>query len=166
MKLQLIKHRDILFRDLLRAIAIKNFAWSHSVESQLKWIVDNIDDSDIHVFLRDGDKDVAYMNLVETSFIVNDTEYLAYGVGNVCALEKGKGYGRELMQQVNQYLEQKLRAGLLFCRSALVPFYSQFGWEEVKRDVCEIDSLPKDVHVLTYLVLEKILTLSYSGKLF
>lgn len=29
MKLEVIKHRDILFRDLLRAIAMKSVGWPH-----------------------------------------------------------------------------------------------------------------------------------------
>ena len=42
MELIIIKHNDILFRDILRAIAVKNVAWRHPVESQLKWIIDNM----------------------------------------------------------------------------------------------------------------------------
>lgn len=166
MKLEIIKHRDILFRDLLRAIAVKSIAWSHPIESQVKWIIENIDEEDEHVFLKEGSIDLAYMNLVKISFTANDTDYMAYGIGNVCAAEKGKGYGRELMNRVNDYLKEKKCCGLLFCRDALVPFYKLYGWEEVKRNVCEEPVLIEGVHVMTYLAPEKIVNFIYQGKEF
>ena len=46
MNLEVIKHRDILFRDLLRAIAMKSVGWSYSLESQVRWIVDNMHDEE------------------------------------------------------------------------------------------------------------------------
>ena len=164
MKLEIIKHRDILFRDLLRAIAVKSVAWPHPLESQVRWIVDNIDDNDEHVFLKEGSQDLAYMNLVCISFTANDTDFMAYGIGNVCATEKGKGYGRELMNRVNDYLKEKRICGLLFCRDALVPFYKLYGWEEVTRDVCEEPVLADGVHVMTYLAPENIFNFKYKGK--
>ena len=166
MELEIITHRDILFKDLLRAIAVKSIAWPHPIESQVKWIIDNIDEEDEHVFLKEGSIDLAYMNLVKISFTANDTDYMAYGIGNVCAAEKGKGYGRELMNRVNDYLKEKKICGLLFCRDALVPFYKLYGWEEVKRDVCKEPVLAEGIHVMTYLALEKIVSFKYQGKTF
>lgn len=164
MELEIIKHKDILFRDLLRAIAVKSIAWPHPLESQVRWIVDNIDDNDEHVFLKEGSQDLAYMNLVSITFTANDTDYVSYGIGNVCAAEKGKGYGRELMNRVNDYLKEKRICGLLFCRDALVPFYKLYGWEEVKRDVCEEPVLTEGVHVMTFLAPERIVSFKYQGK--
>lgn len=166
MELEIIQHRNILFRDLLRAIAVKSVAWPHPLESQVKWIVDNIDDNDEHIFLKEGSQDLAYMNLVSIIFTVNNTDYIAYGIGNVCAAEKGKGYGRELMNRVNDYLKEKRCCGLLFCREALVPFYNRYGWEEVKREVCENPVLAEDVHVMTYLAPGRIVSFRYQGKEF
>lgn len=166
MKLEIIEHRDILFRDLLRAIAVKSIAWPHPLESQVRWIVDNIDDNDEHVFLKEGSHDLAYMNLVSITFTANNTDYMAYGIGNVCAAEKGKGYGRELMNRVNDYLKEKRVCGLLFCRDALVPFYKLYGWKEVNHDVCKEPVLDKGVHVMTYLAPEKIISIKYQGKAF
>ena len=166
MELEIIKHRDILFKDLLRAIAVKSIAWPHPIESQVKWIIENIDEEDEHVFLKEGSIDLAYMNLVKISFSANDTDYMAYGIGNVCAAEKGKGYGRELMNRVNDYLKEKKICGLLFCRDALVPFYKLYGWEEVKRDACKEPVLAEGIHVMTYLAPEKIVSFKYQGKTF
>lgn len=166
MELEVIKHRDILFKDVLRAIAVKTVAWPHPLESQVRWMLDNIDDNDEHIFLKDGSCDLAYMNLVPITFIVNNTEYMAYGIGNVCAMEKGKGYGNELMRQVNAYLEEKRFAGLLFCKPALVPFYNKHGWVDIARKICDVPTLTKDIHVMTYLIPDSANRLIYHGKLF
>lgn len=166
MELRIIKHKDILFKDILRVMTIKSIAWPYPIESQFKWIIDNIDDEDEHVFLMEGNKDLAYMNLARVSFTANDTDFMVYGIGNVCAAEKGKGYGRELMYRVNEYIKEKRNCGLLFCRDALVPFYKLYGWEEVNREVCEEPVLPEGVHVMTFLAPDKIVSFKYKGKAF
>lgn len=167
MELEIIKHRNIFFRDILRAIAVKSIVWPYSLESQMKWIVTHISDEDKHVFLKEGTKDLAYMNLVNTTFIVNkNTEYLAYGIGNVCSAVKGKGYGEELMRQIGSYIKAEHRCGLLFCKTALVPFYERYDWEVVEREACKAPVLEDDIHIMTYLTPETISDFNYKGKLF
>ena len=166
MELEIIKHRDILFRDILRVIEIKSVAWPYPVESQLKWLIDNLDEDDEHVFLKDGAQDLAYLNLVKIQFTADGTEYAAYGLGNVCAVEKGKGYGRELMERVNKYIKSVGACGLLFCKTPLIPFYARFDWKEVKREACCAPSLADGVHVMTYLAPEEVQFFQYTGKLF
>lgn len=166
MELEIIKHRDILFREILRAIAVKSVAWPHPLESQVKWIVDNIGDNDEHIFLIEGSQDLAYMNLVPITFMANNTEFMAYGIGNVCTAIKGKGYGGELMRQVNDYLRKKRHCGLLFCKDALVPFYKLYNWKEVNHQACKEPILSANIHVMTYLAPEQIFSFQYQGKAF
>lgn len=166
MELEIIKHKDILFRDILRAIAVKSVAWPHPLESQIRWIVDNIGNNDEHVFLKEGSQDLAYMNLVPITFLANYTRYMAYGIGNVCTAIKGNGYGGELMRQVNEYLKQKRYSGLLFCKDVLVPFYKQYDWKEVSHKACKAPVLADDIHVMTYLAPDSISDFSYQGFLF
>lgn len=91
MKLEIIKHYDILFRDLLRAISIKSVAWPYSLESQVRWMVDNLHENDKHIFLKDDDKDVAYMTLSPVSGIMNNAPVAFMGVGCVCSANPGMG---------------------------------------------------------------------------
>ena len=58
--LEIIKHNDILFRDLLRAVAVKNVVWPPPVESQVKWIIDNMQPVDLHVILKENGEDKAH----------------------------------------------------------------------------------------------------------
>ena len=94
MSLQIIKHNDILFRDLLRGIAVKNVAWPHPVESQVKWIIDNMRPDDMHVFLKENGEDKAYMTLSPVTATVNGVETPFMGVGCVCSAHPGMGGGQ------------------------------------------------------------------------
>lgn len=89
MELQLIKHNDILFRDILRAVSVKSVAWPHPDESQLKWIIDNMYPNDIHVFLTDGEADKAYMTLSPVEGLMNGSNTSFMGVGCVCSANPG-----------------------------------------------------------------------------
>ncbi len=129
MDLQIIKHNDILFRDVLRAISIKSVAWPHPVESQVKWIVDNMLPEDYHVFLTEDGVDKAYMTLSSVVGTLNEERVNFLGAGCVCALERGKGYGGRLMLYASEYLTQRNIPGLLFCKPGLVQFYSKNGWQ-------------------------------------
>lgn len=91
MKLQLIKHNDILFRDLLRAVTVKNVAWPHPVDSQLKWIIDNMHPDDLYVFLKENGEDLAYMTLSTVTASVNGVDTPFKGVGCVCSAHPGMG---------------------------------------------------------------------------
>ena len=92
--LEIIRHNDILFRDLLRAVAVKNVAWPHPVESQVKWIIDNMQPDDLHVFLQDNGEDKAYMTLSPVTATVNGAETPFMGVGCVCTAHPGMGGGQ------------------------------------------------------------------------
>lgn len=91
MELQIIKHNDILFRDLLRGITIKNIAWPHSIESQMKWVVDNMTQEDMHVFLKENDCDIAYMTISPMVGLLNGSKMPFMGVGCVCSANPGMG---------------------------------------------------------------------------
>lgn len=116
MELEIIKHRDILFRDLLRAIAVKSVAWPHPIESQVKWIVDNMQPDDMHIFLKDGGEDMAYMTLSPVNAVMNEAENSFMGVGCVCSAKQGVGLGKQLVESVNKWLSDNNFKGLLFCK--------------------------------------------------
>ena len=138
MELQIIKHNDILFRDLLRAISIKTIAWPHPFESQVKWIVDNMQPEDMHVFLTVEGKSVAYLTLSHIVGKINEKTELFLGIGCVCSAVRGKGYGNLLMQEVNSLLVKNNYKGLLFCREGVKRFYQNNRWKELPADIIHI----------------------------
>lgn len=166
MELEIIKHKNILFRDILRAIAIKTVAWPHPLESQVKWIVDNMHNEDLHVFLKEEDKDVAYSTLSPVLGILNGNPKSFLGLGCVCSVKRGVGYGRVLVMQVNEYLMSNNAIGLLFCKDAITDFYEKYDWIVIPEDrVMLAETTPKAIKVMLYNcnMPEKLI---YSGKMF
>jgi len=129
--LEIIQHKNVLFRDLLRVIDIKNAAWPHPVESQLKWIVENQSSEDFHVILRDSNEDLAYLDLCPVHAVVDGVETEFLGIGNVCTKTHGLGHGGILIKLVNSYLKKSRKRGLLFCKDKVVNFYAHYAWEIV-----------------------------------
>jgi len=164
-ELEIIKNDDILFRDLLRAVAVKNVAWPHSVESQLKWIIDNMQPEDLHVFLRENDVDLAYMTLSPVIATVNGVDTSFMGIGCVCAVKHGVGLGKQLMVSVNKWLSDNNHKGLLFCKKELVQFYKKYGWVLIE-PLCVVFNTSHDgVYTMSYNC-EGIKKIEYKDRLF
>ena len=149
-ELQIIKHKDILSRDLLRAVDIKSSAWPYPKESQIKWISDNMQSGDMHVFLTEDGEDRAYMTLSPVTGVLNGNQTVFMGVGCVCSKEQGKGYGRVLMREVNHFLTQNVSRGLLFCRQRVVDFYRKNGWQAVSPDRIKSSIIEDGVFLMVF----------------
>ena len=165
MEIEIIKHNDILFRDILRGIAVKNVAWPHPVESQVKWIIDNMQPDDMHVFLSEDGKDVAYMTLSPVTGILNGKETAFLGIGCVCSAVKGVGYGNRLMQEVNSYLDKYNAKGLLFCREGLIKFYQKNNWQLIPKENLCFEDPHEGVFTMVYNC-EEVHSLEYSDREF
>lgn len=164
--IKLIKHSEITPEDIGQVIAIKQKAWPYPWESQKKWLEDNLSPDDIHVFLVDDEEYTAYLNLVKIQFCINDLFYDGYGIGNVCASIKGKGFGNKLVRLTNSFLVEMDKTGLLFCHTPLIHFYSKCNWELVLSEKCVKPILEDGIHAMIYNAPVSIRTLMYQGKLF
>ncbi len=133
-EIKYFSHGQLTDNSLSEIIKLKTAAWPYSYESQKVWIYANLKDSDIHFLLQKDKENVAYLNLIEIKLIIDSIPLLGYGVGNVCAIEKGLGYGTELLEKVNEFIIQKNRVGLLFCKPELLNFYTKNDWIEVERE--------------------------------
>ena len=150
MKLEIIPHRDILFRDLLLAITVKNIAWPYPVESQVKWIINNIHFDDMHVFLKDNDEIKAYMTLSFVEGILNGIKTTFVGLGCVCTAIPGVGIGKLLMSYINKYLIKENYKGLLFCKQDLIGFYEKYNWQLVPLDKIVFDKVGEGVYAMVF----------------
>ena len=164
--LKLIKHSEATSEDISQVIAVKQKAWPYPLDSQKKWIEENLSPEDIHVFLEVDGEYVAYMNLVKIQVCINDQNYDGYGIGNVCASIKGSGYGNKLVRLTNNYLVEVNKPGLLFCHTPLIRFYSGCNWDLLPSEKCIEPVLEEEIHAMTFNAPVKIKSLKYQGKLF
>lgn len=161
-----ILHKELTSSLLDKIIMVKTAAWPYPYEEQKKWIDNNIKDSDIHFLLLKKNKAVAYLNLIDIEVDIDNCRKKAFGVGNVCAIEKGKGYGKELIKQTNQYIIEKKRVGLLFCKKELVDFYKRFDWSVVEKEELVLAFNNFNIETLVCNQPVTITKLQYNGKSF
>ena len=163
--LKVIRHADISKNELDEIIKIKSVAWPYPYEKQLEWISQHLKNSHLHLLLLKNNEAVAYLNLIEIEIEIDHKLFNAFGVGNVCAIEKGKGYGNELMKLTNGYIIDKGQVGLLFCKKELIDFYKRFAWTIVDKNklILSFDNSKIEAMVNR---LQPFIKLQYKGKSF
>lgn len=168
MKIEFITHQDIKKKDLAQVVDIKAKVWPYSIDKQYEWIADNINKRDIHVLLREEEGLIlAYLNLIEIFLNINNQKYNGFGIGNVCSVIQGMGYGKKLITTVNEYLLKQNKIGLLFCKDKVLDFYQKLDWKLVGADrinIANINTL--FTHVMIFNFQNEINELIYDGKLF
>ena len=166
MDIKVIHHKDIDKNSLLEICKIKSVFGDYTIESQVKWIKENINDNDIHFLLYNSEKLVGYLNVVIVDVKVDNETEKVYGVGNVCVNNKGKGVGKELMQELNNFIVEKGKMGLLFCKENLINFYTKCNWETINLDSIKTVNTNPKVVTMVFNKQSIISKLEYSGKLF
>ena len=128
LEIKIIKHKNIENSQLKDICQIKSIFGNYTLESQLNWIENNIGSDDIHLLIYDNYKLIAYTNLIEETLLINNENINILGIGNVCVDEKGKNKGTLLIKNVNKFLYDNQKIGLLFCKKNLIPFYKKTDW--------------------------------------
>jgi len=161
-----IKHDSLSADALLNICSIKSIAWPYSIDSQIEWIKKEIHSNDLHVMQYINNKLSAYMNLIAIEIIIDSERQFAFGIGNVCASEKGKGYGSVLMDNVGKYLVKNKKAGLLFCKSSLVKFYNTHGWKLLDKQTVHLEFDNKNIETMVYNIPVDYSLIEYMGNAF
>lgn len=126
-----LEHINLTEDVLIDIIHVKSIAWNYNYEEHQKWMELNLKENDIHFLLYSEEKLMAYLNLIPIEIKTDEIVNFGYGIGNVCSIEKGKGWGVKLMMHVNEYLRNENKIGLLFCKETLVKFYLKNCWKKV-----------------------------------
>lgn len=164
--IKIINHSEITKKLLNEIIMIKNAAWPYGFEDQLRWIDENLKVADIHILLSQQGKSIGYLNLIKIEFELDSVPFSGYGIGNVCVLEKGKGWGKKLLLFVNEYLKDNNHIGILFCKQALVKFYLENDWILIENEKLIIKEASEDIKCMIYSEKINFKKLEFSGKLF
>lgn len=133
-EIEFLSHNSITKNQLDEIISIKSIAWPYSYESQLTWLSNNLKKDDKHALLYLNGSLVAYLNLIRIRLSINGISRSGYGIGNVCAKERGKGWGVELIVRTNFYITKLNYLGLLFCKKELVNFYMSNNWNLIEKE--------------------------------
>lgn len=167
-RLKVKAHQDMSQHDLDEVIQIKSTQWSsYSYHDHLEWITKNLKSSDIHIVLMEDGKNLAYVNLIDLDLEIDGSKRKGLGVGNVCAIRKGQGFGHKIMEHVNRYITESENIGLLFCKKPLLKFYKNLGWRVLDSKSYAINCENLEVMILNeqFSVIEGV-SIKYDGIIF
>jgi len=165
-ELKVYTHISITQSVLNEIVTIKSVAWPFSYEDHLSWIRNNLKEKDSHVVLYQNGIPVAYLNLISIIFDLNKESFESFGVGNVCSLKYGNGWGAELMKQTNNYLIKNHKIGLLFCNKSLIEFYKNYGWILINKKILNLNFENNKIETMAFNVNFEFNKLSYLGNSF
>jgi len=165
-ELRKILHTDLSSQGLDEIINIKSKAWPYSYEKQVEWINNNLKYSDIHLLLIEDNKTVAYLNIIPNVLLFDDINCHFLGIGNVCSIERGKGYGLELMKRVNKLILDENKIGMLFCKPNLVYFYNKSGWKLMEKSRLNLLVDNKNIETMIFNLSLPFNQLTYTGRAF
>lgn len=155
MNFKIIKNADLDNTYINKIAYLKIMHWNYPIESQIKWIEKNFNDSDLHFFLEDKDCIISYCSLKNIKVIVNDKTIDVLGLGSVCTNLHylKKGYGTKLIKFVNEYIINNKKQGVLLCKNHNLNFYKKSNWNHYLGNVYINDRLFTDN--LCYLNIDK-----------
>ena len=128
-----INHGEATFEIKERICTIKDTSWHHGIKNQMQWLESHLKDTDIHLMAYTEGGLVAYLNLIDLNIAIDGKTKKALGIGNVCSAEKGIGYGKMLVEEVNVYLNKHNKIGILLCKQNLVNFYNKYNWSLIDK---------------------------------
>ncbi len=124
--IEIIRTNDLTEDKILSLIKLKNEHWKYPQEEHMRWFKENINENDFHVFLKKNDMLIGYLDIVDTSFEINDKVVGIKGIGNVCVKKghEGLGAGSFLLSAVRFFLKERNEIGAVLCKDELVDFYT------------------------------------------
>jgi predicted N-acetyltransferase YhbS len=79
-------------------------------------------------FIKKNNKVVAFGLLRPIKINYLGKNYNILGISNMIAVVKGKGYGKELVQEMIKFLSKKGKTGIGFCSEENIGFYKKSGF--------------------------------------
>lgn len=95
--------------------------------------VEGGDDWEKPYFLaRVNNKIVSFARLHSVVVEFEEEKYEVLGIATMISLEKGKGYGKILMQKMGQYIHEQRKTAIGFCNGEVSGFYESCGLSILK----------------------------------
>lgn len=137
MNWRLVKHKELSKEELLNIAYLKDQHWPYGIESQIKWMKENIAPDDLHLmgYLSNDDTVlIAYITLSDIEVTIDDQCTKCIGIGGVCIDKEHMhlGIGKQLVNKASDYISESGKQGVLLCKDKLVPFYEKCHWNKAE----------------------------------
>lgn len=110
--------------DLINSYRIREF------NSDTTWSPDNLKTyADSEIFIIKDNDIKAFGRLIPIDIYFQQKEYHIWGIGAIIAIEKGRGYGKMLVEDMITFQGNNPRDAVIgFCNSDIAQFYSKCGF--------------------------------------
>lgn len=127
MEISILPGKDLSPQDIetINAARLKEFGSTTKIQPT----PENDDWNKVYFLAKQGTELVAFGRLhdVDVTFLGNT--YHILGIATIIALQKGKGYGKYLMEAMKKYIETSGQTAVGFCGNHNTPFYRKCGFE-------------------------------------
>lgn len=111
---------------------------------------ENVDWLASFFILNDESKKIlVFAKLHQIKVVFQDVTYPTLCISTLVSLDRGKGYGCSLLQDVRRYLGEQNQTAFAFCESELIPFYKKCGFEVLAREENKFYYLQKNGRIIS-----------------
>ncbi len=146
------RHSELSEEYLDEMIRLKQQHWPHPYESQRRWVKENLEEGDIHLFMKLDGAAVAYLSINFVGVNIDGRELILPGLGNVC-VDLGyqkQGLGSKIVARATQIIDEMGQGGILLCHSHLIKFYGGCGWRQLSYGKASVGGRVFDDIVMLY----------------
>ncbi len=155
MKWVVIRHDCLSLEEKHRIAELKDQHWPYGIDSQCQWMIENVKENDLHLMgieeTEEGAKLRAYATLQKVAASVDGLVQEMIGVGSVC-VDKAfiqHGFGKQLMREANHFIHEQSSVGILLCKTILVGFYENCGWDKLEYQHATVAGKPFQICIMT-----------------
>ena len=125
-----ILHSNLSDKNLDQIIKLKKQEWKYKINSQKRWIKDNIHKDDTHILLKLNNKTIGYTMLralkKNKKIIYFDTHIIDKNL-------RGKNLSSFLMRVAIKQIKNKKKLAILRCKNNLKKYYENYKWKDVSK---------------------------------
>lgn len=139
MENKVIISKRLTNKQLSEVSLMKSIRWiKYSATEHRLWLMEKSNLMDDHLLIYEEDILVAYAQFKTNITIQNIKMHKPFvGVGNVCSIRSGKGYGRLLLKEIKNFIMVNDVNGILFTTFDKTEYYIKGGWQIIDLNILQ-----------------------------
>ena len=154
-ELKCVQTKDLTKKNIKDICKLKNQYWTYTIKEQLEWFKVNVKPSFVHICLFLKGKLIGYTLLASNFYKNKENSFKFYLIDTVVITEsfRKKKLSNLLMSEINLFLKERKKLGLLICDPKMVKFYEKYSWKtfNIKKFKLNIDLKNKKSMVFNYI---------------
>ncbi len=159
MKIEIVSFRQLSAKDLaeINQFRLREFGVEIPVDSTSP----NEDQTELYFLLKDEQSHLLGFAMVEELALkFRDQSALVLCVSTVIATQKGKGYGAQMLAEIQTYAKEKGRTLVGFCETDMIPYYKKRDFEILNHELNQFVYIDESDEIIPKIVPGEVFYLS------